>query len=129
MLFVVTKGRSDGKQSKHSLDGAIITIHRGLAIYKTHASDFWYARIRDPKTRRYVVRSTKETSRIGARRAAAELQRSLLGHVPRRPGSSPSATTPSPSSSKGTTTSPRAIATPTTREPPGSSSRTTTGAC
>ena len=85
MLFVVTKGRSDGKQSKHSLDGAIITIHRGLAIYKTHASDFWYARIRDPKTRRYVVRSTKETSRIGARRAAAELQRSLLGHVAETP--------------------------------------------
>jgi hypothetical protein len=60
------------------LDGDIITVHKGIAIYKTHASPFWFARIRNPKTRRYVVRSTKETSRIKAREAAEELARDIL---------------------------------------------------
>ena len=60
-------------KSKHAVDGEIINIRRGLAIYKTFAGPYYYARIRDPKTKKYVVRSTKETSRITARAAAEEL--------------------------------------------------------
>ena len=30
--------------SRHALDGGIIKISRGIAIYKTHASPFWFAR-------------------------------------------------------------------------------------
>lgn len=60
-------------KSKHSLDGPILKVHKGVAIYKTHASPYWFARIRDPQLKKYVVRSTKETSRISARSAAMEL--------------------------------------------------------
>ena len=66
------------KQTKHSLDGDIIPVHKGVAIYKTHASPYWFARIRDPQAKKYVVRSTKETSRIRARQAAEELAREIL---------------------------------------------------
>lgn len=58
---------------KHQLDGKIITLRKGLAIYKTHASPYWNVRIRDYSTGRYVVRSTKCKSRIEAQRAADEL--------------------------------------------------------
>jgi len=67
------------KPSKHSLDGEIIVVHKGIAIYKTHASPFWFARIRDPSAKKYVVRSTKETSRIKAREVAQELAQDILG--------------------------------------------------
>jgi hypothetical protein len=67
------------KKSKNSLDGEIITIQRGLAIYKVYASPFWQARIRDPRIRRYVVRSTEETSRIKAKQVAREIAFDLLG--------------------------------------------------
>lgn len=43
------------KKSRHSLDGEIIKLGKGVAIYKTHASPSWNARIRDPKVRKYVV--------------------------------------------------------------------------
>ena len=66
------------KPSKHALDGDIIVVHSGIAIYKTHASPYWYARIRDPQARKYVVRSTKETSRLKARSVAEELARDIL---------------------------------------------------
>ena len=66
------------KPSMHALDGDIIVVHRGIAIYKTHASPNWYARIRDPQARKYVVRSTKEKSRLKARSVAEELARDIL---------------------------------------------------
>ena len=66
------------KPSKHALDGDIIVVHSGIAIYKTHASPYWHARIRDPQARKYVVRSTKETSRLKARQVAEELARDIL---------------------------------------------------
>lgn len=69
---------SSTKPSKHSLDGEIIVVHKGIAIYKTHASPYWFARIRDPQLKKYVVRSTKETSRIKAREIAQELARDIL---------------------------------------------------
>lgn len=53
------------------------TIHKGVAIYKTDRSPFWFARVWNPFTKKYVVRSTKETSRIEARDAALELFSSL----------------------------------------------------
>lgn len=64
---------------RHRLDGDILNVHKGVAIYKTHASPFWFARIRDPRTRRYVVKSTKETNRITARQVALELADAVLG--------------------------------------------------
>jgi hypothetical protein len=66
-------------KSKNALDGEIITISRGLAIYKVQASPYWQVRIRDPRIKRYIVRSTKETSRIQARAAAREMAYELLG--------------------------------------------------
>ena len=60
-------------ESRHALDGDIITIAPGVAIYKTGASPFWQARIWNATTKKYVVKSTKETSRIAAREAALEL--------------------------------------------------------
>ncbi|NDB59236.1 hypothetical protein EB001_12390 [bacterium] len=69
---------SEVKKSRNSLDGEIITIRRGVAIYKLHSSPYWFARVRDPKNRKNIVRSTKETSRIEARKAAEELAASLF---------------------------------------------------
>lgn len=66
------------KPTPGSLDGKIIIIRRGLAIYKVHNSPYWMCRIRDSKNKRNIVRSTKETSRIEARKAAEELFASLL---------------------------------------------------
>ena len=64
--------------SKSALKDKIITIRRGLAIYQVHASPYWYARIRLPNGGKNVVRSTKETSRLEARKIAEELYISLL---------------------------------------------------
>lgn len=47
-------------------------LRKGLSIYKTARSPYWYVRLRDPIARAYVVRSTKETSRIEAIDAAGE---------------------------------------------------------
>ena len=64
-------------QAPDALDGEILTIRKGLAIYKVNRSVFYRARIWDPKYKKYVVKSTKETSRIRARTAAEELFQSL----------------------------------------------------
>src|SRR5262245_54243939 len=72
-------------KSIHSLDGAIIKIRRGLAIYKTHASPYWNARILDANAKKYIVRSTKETSRLAARLAAEELAAALKAKAPTIP--------------------------------------------
>ncbi len=70
------------KKSKHSLNGDITTIRRGVAIYKTHASPFWQARIWDGRTKRYTVSSSKETSKIKARQFAEDLAITLRGSTP-----------------------------------------------
>jgi hypothetical protein len=67
-----------GEPSKHALDGDIIIVHKGVAIYKTHASPYWFARIRDPAAKRYVVKSTKEKARLKAREVAEELANEIL---------------------------------------------------
>lgn len=48
-------------------------IHTGLAIYKTGRSGFWHVRIYDPRSRAYVVRSTRENGRYYATQAALEI--------------------------------------------------------
>jgi hypothetical protein len=48
-------------------------VGRGLALYQTAASPYWYARIWLPAERRYLVRSTKERSRLAAQEAAEEI--------------------------------------------------------
>jgi hypothetical protein len=67
------------QQSRHTLDGPVTTIRRGVAIYKKHSSPFWYARIWDARNKRNVVRSTKEKSKIAARQFAEDLYIELLG--------------------------------------------------
>ena len=56
----------------HRLKGKIIRIRRGLALYQTYASPFYFARILDARNQRYKVRSTKETNRVEARKVADE---------------------------------------------------------
>jgi len=58
------------KKSRHALKGKITIIHRGLAIYKTNASPFWQIRLRDAHLKKYVVRSSHETSKVNARKEA-----------------------------------------------------------
>ncbi len=50
----------------------VSTIRTGLAIYRKERSPYWYARLWNPLTRLYKVKSTKEKSRIQAREAAIE---------------------------------------------------------
>lgn len=48
-------------------------LRRGLSIYKTGRSPFWHVRIYDAAKKKYVVRSTKEASRIEASEVAEEI--------------------------------------------------------
>jgi len=74
-------------KTKNTLDGDIIRVARGVHIYKTHAGPYWYARLHDPSgAKKYIVRSTKETSRLKARLVAEEYAADLSSHkkqVPR----------------------------------------------
>jgi integrase len=66
-------------KSRHVLVGEIKEIRRGLALYKVRASPFWRARVWLPSEARYIVKSTKETSRLQAIEAAEELVAALGG--------------------------------------------------
>lgn len=59
---------------KKSIDSIVSQkqLRKGLAIYKTGRSPFWYLRLRDPLLSKYVVRSTKETTRLEAIKSAEE---------------------------------------------------------
>lgn len=48
-------------------------LRRGLSIYQTGRSPYWHARVYDSRSKRYVVRSTKETSRLDAAEVAEEI--------------------------------------------------------
>ena len=65
---------ADSKRSKKSIDSIISLkkLRTGLAIYKTGRSPYWYIRFRDPLTAKYVVRSSKEQSRLEAIETAYE---------------------------------------------------------
>lgn len=69
---------TESGKTRGSLDGEIIKIRRGLAIYKVNLSPFYQVRMRDLRTKKYVVRSTKETTRIDARTAAEEQYEKFL---------------------------------------------------
>jgi len=62
-----------------------MTIQRGLAVYKTDRSPYYFARLWDAKHKRYIVRSTKEKSRIDAERIAREFADSNLDKLGRTP--------------------------------------------
>ena len=64
------------------------TVRRGVSLYKVEASPYWYARIWNSSVGKYIVRSTKETSRLVAAEVAEELysdlkQKKFLDEVPR----------------------------------------------
>ena len=52
-------------------------IRKGLSLYKTTRSPYWFARIWISGDQKYVVRSTKETSRLAAEEVAEELLNDL----------------------------------------------------
>ena len=62
------------KKPKKSIDSIKSRKHlrKGLTIYKTGRSPFWNIRLRDPLLGKYVVRSSKETTRLEAMEAAYE---------------------------------------------------------
>ena len=74
--------------TRNALTEPIITIRRGLAIYKIGASPYWQCRVRIPGNRRYKTCSTKETTRLEARRVADEIydtvrQQNAVAMVPK----------------------------------------------
>lgn len=65
-------------KSRNALTEKIIKISRGLAIYKVGASPYWQCRMRISSKGGYLCQSTKEKTRIEARKAAEELYTSVL---------------------------------------------------
>jgi len=57
---------------------AIKHLRPGLSIYKTGRSPYWLIRLRDPYSKRYVTRSSKELSRVEAIAAANEFSDSYF---------------------------------------------------
>ena len=55
-------------------------LQSGLAIYKTGNSKNWFARILIPKTKKYIRKSTKETSRVTAEEVAYEIMSDFKGN-------------------------------------------------
>ena len=53
------------------------TIRKGMFLYKTGRSPYWFVRIWIGGEKKYVVRSTKETSRLVAEEVAEELLNDL----------------------------------------------------
>lgn len=54
------------------------SVERGLSIYKTGRSRFWFARFYDRRQKKYVVKSTGETNRLEATTVAREWKDSYL---------------------------------------------------
>jgi hypothetical protein len=65
------------KSSRNALDGKIIHLRQGLAIYKTYASPFYRVRIWVPSKKKRIVRTTKANNRAEAIAAAEELFASM----------------------------------------------------
>lgn len=65
VIGLTEKSPNAKKQIKH--------LRRGLSIYKTGRSPFWHTRVHDSATKRYVVRSTKESNRLDAAEVAEEI--------------------------------------------------------
>ena len=54
-----------------------VKIYDGVSIYKVHGSQFYYVRVWNSEKRRYIVKSTRETSKIAASAVAKEYALSL----------------------------------------------------
>jgi hypothetical protein len=54
-----------------------VKVFPGVSIYKVRGSQYWYVRVWDSDRKKYIVKGTGETSRIEARKAAADLARSI----------------------------------------------------
>jgi hypothetical protein len=75
-------------KSRNELDGKIVHVRRGLAVYKVKASPYYRVRVWIPSQRRRVVRTTKTSDRIEAISIAEEFLNTLgtrgyLNEVPR----------------------------------------------
>jgi hypothetical protein len=57
---------------------AAIKVLPGVSIYQVQNSPYWFVRVWDRHTKKYVVKSTGLTSQISARKAAQELAVELL---------------------------------------------------
>lgn len=62
-----------------------INLYKGLSIYRVANSPNWMVRVWDRKRKRYLVKSTGETSSIRAKEAAMALGLSLLKSAPTVP--------------------------------------------
>ena len=54
------------KKSRNALDGKIINLRHGLAIYRVNASPFWRVRIWVPSKQKRIVKTTKAKTRVEA---------------------------------------------------------------
>lgn len=69
------------KDTRNTLDGEIVELRKGLHIYKVKASPFWRVRIRNPRTKKYIVRSTKEVGKLQARQVAEEFYAGIISQI------------------------------------------------
>lgn len=53
-------------------------LHKGLAIFKTGRSPYWFICLRDPHEEKYLVKSSSETFRIEAMDAAKQFEQSFF---------------------------------------------------
>lgn len=60
-------------KSRNALDGKIVKLRSGLAIYKVNASPFYRVRVWIPSQRKRVVRTTKADNRADAIAIAEEM--------------------------------------------------------
>ena len=56
---------------------ALREVRKGFAIFQKDSSPYWYARIWIPSQKKYLIRSTKEKSRVEALASAEEILQSL----------------------------------------------------
>ncbi|MCX6976060.1 MAG: hypothetical protein NTZ94_17560 [Verrucomicrobia bacterium] len=66
------------KKNRNALSAPTKKIRKGVQIYKVHSSPYWKARVWVPSQGKYIVRSTKESSKIEASHAAEEFASSLF---------------------------------------------------
>jgi len=74
-------------KSRNSLDGKIVNLRRGLAVYKVKASPYYRVRVWIPSQKKRIVRTSKATTRAEAISVAEELFRAMgtkgaLDHAP-----------------------------------------------
>ena len=58
-----------------------IKLYKGLSIYRVKGSPFWYVRIWDRRSKKYIVKSTGEESSLMARDVAQDLDQNSWREV------------------------------------------------